>query len=114
MRKHIAKGNARRAARIGMMLIQRSRVFTTMVLHLTSKGYFYELSELALWRYLTRYTEMVRGMKSNITVKRFYLDKGMERTGVPNGKLRPIGAPNLNSKMLFKALEVILRELLEP
>jgi retron-type reverse transcriptase len=47
-------------------------------------------------------------------VTRTYLDKGLEKTGIPNGKLRPIGAPNLPSKMLFKAIEIILRECLEP
>jgi len=49
-----------------------------------------------------------------MTVKRFYLDKGLERTGKPNGKYRPIGAPNLSTKMVFKAIELIMRELLEP
>jgi retron-type reverse transcriptase len=58
--------------------------------------------------------EKVRSLEHSITVKRFYLDKGVEKTGVPNGKLRPIGAPNLSAKMIFKALEIVIREILEP
>jgi len=45
-------------------------------------------------------------MSYQTTVKRFYVAK-------PGGKFRPIGAPNLGSKMVFKALEIIMRELLE-
>jgi len=39
-----------------------------------------------------------------LTLKRFYLDKGMEKFGVPNGKFRPIGAPSLISRVIAKAL----------
>jgi len=38
-----------------------------------------------------------------LTLKRFYLDKGMEKTGVPNGKFRPIGCPTLVSRLISKA-----------
>lgn len=37
-------------------------------------------------------------------LKRFYLDKGMEKTGVPNGKFRPIGSPDFASRVISKAL----------
>lgn len=53
-------------------------------------------------------------MEHSVTVKRVYLDKGKEKTGIPNGKLRPIGAPNLSAKMVFKAIEMVTREILEP
>jgi retron-type reverse transcriptase len=78
-----------------------------------SKGYFYNLSELALWKYLSVYLTKVRALEHTVTVRRFYLDKGLEKVGIPNGKFRPIGAPNLTAKMIFKAIEVIVRELLE-
>lgn len=39
-----------------------------------------------------------------LTLKRYYLDKGMEKTGVPNGKFRPIGAPTLVSRVISKSL----------
>jgi retron-type reverse transcriptase len=38
-----------------------------------------------------------------LTLKRFYLDKGMERDGIPNNKFRPIGAPTLISRVISKA-----------
>lgn len=43
-----------------------------------------------------------------LQLKRFYLDKGLERTGVPNGKLRPIGSPSINSRFICKALNDLI------
>jgi hypothetical protein len=48
IRKHIAREEYMYAARIGLMLMQRSRVFTVFVLSKTSKGYFYKLPEFQL------------------------------------------------------------------
>jgi len=48
-----------------------------------------------------------------LTLKRFYLDKGMEREGIPNGKLRPIGAPTIQSRVISKALNDLLYILYE-
>jgi retron-type reverse transcriptase len=39
-----------------------------------------------------------------LTLQRFYLDKGMEKVGIPNGKYRPIGAPTLVSRVIVKGL----------
>jgi len=39
-----------------------------------------------------------------LTLKRFYLDKGMEKCGIPNGIMRPIGAPTIQSKIISKSI----------
>lgn len=39
-----------------------------------------------------------------MALTRFYLDKGMEKVGIANGKLRPIGSPTLESRVISKAL----------
>lgn len=95
-------------------MIQRSKVFTVYVLVKCSKGYFYEMAEMSLFAYINKYQSIVRNLNHSVTVSRFYLDKGVEKTGIANGKLRPIGAPNLTAKMVFKAIELVLREILEP
>jgi hypothetical protein len=114
IQKHVAAERTVQATELGVMMLQRSRVFTTYVLGKCSKGFFYELSEMKLWGYLNEYIEKVRNLEHRVTVKRFYLDKGIEREGKATGKFRPIGAPNLSAKMLFKGIEIILREVLEP
>jgi len=43
-----------------------------------------------------------------LTLKRFYLDKGMEKEGIPNGKLRPIGAPTYESRVISKSLNNLI------
>jgi len=40
----------------------------------------------------------------SLTLQRFYLDKGMEKEGIPNGKFRPIGSPTLISRVISRAL----------
>jgi len=39
-----------------------------------------------------------------LTLKRFYLDKGIEKCGIANGLLRPIGAPSIQSKVINKSI----------
>jgi len=104
--KAISKKEFKYAAWLGLILIQRSKVFTLYVLTRTCKGYFWKLPEMDIWSNLNKYVTFVRDMSYQTTVKRFYVAK-------PGGKFRPIGAPNLWSKMVFKALEIIMRELLE-
>lgn len=40
----------------------------------------------------------------SLILKRFYIDKGLVKEGIPNGKLRPIGAPTLSSKLISKSI----------
>lgn len=81
-----AKSDPKFAARLGLRLIQTSTVFTLYVLSKSTKNYFFKLSELNLFANLNKYSEFVRAMNTQVFVSRTYLDKGMEKNGIPNGK----------------------------
>lgn len=100
----ISEGKYERAAFIWMLLLKRSVSYQLVLLNRTVKPWYFKYSVTDVHKLFMELRRHCMKWDLEMVLQRVYLDKGMEKYGIPNGKLRPIGAPTLVSKMISKAV----------
>lgn len=101
------KNNPAKAWRTFDLMMRRSRVFTLWVLRKSDPHAAYKNSGSKLSYYISQYVRKIRLKEHVLDVRRTYIKK-------PNGKMRPIGSPSLDSKMVMVAVTEFLKIHLEP
>jgi hypothetical protein len=92
------------AAFIWMLLLKRSVSYQLCLINRAIPYWYYKYSEQDFHKFFMDVHRKCRKWDLTLTLQRFYLDKGLEKTGIANGKFRPIGAPTLVSRVIVKAL----------
>jgi len=100
---HIVSGNYNKAVFIWMLLLKSSISYQLILMNRTIPNWYYEFSKEEVHKFFMELRRKCAKWDMKLTLKRFYLDKGMEKEGIPNNKFRPIGAPTLISRVISKA-----------
>lgn len=90
------------------ILLKNSKSYQVALFHNSVKGWYYKLSKKEAMNLLISSMNKCRRWDTRLDLKRFYLDKGMEKTGVPDGRLRPIGAPTYPSRIIAKSINNLI------
>jgi len=90
------------------ILLKNSKSYQLVLFHKVRKNWWGELTMGETLRLFKQCANKARRWDMALQLKRFYLDKGLEKTGVPNGKFRPIGSPSINSRFICKALNDLI------
>lgn len=101
IRRHFLRGEFERGICVWMKLLQESWGYQMVLFHRSNPKWYYEWSQEVARKKLAEVTNDLRKWDYEILIKRFYLEKS-------NGKLRPIGSPDLKSKMIGKAFADML------
>lgn len=115
---HISKGNLEAAFLIWMMVLKTSTSYQTVLFNRVCKGWYYKWEKKVTDRILMKAINKIRQFDMTLLINRFYIIKNRndsERNGklfegelLPGEKLRPIGAPNFESRMISKALTDVM------
>jgi len=89
-------------------LLKVSKVYQMTLFHRTYSEWYWKISEGDAIRTLKSFMNQIRKQDLTLELKRYYLDKGLEKCGIPNGRMRPIGSPTLPSRMISKALNDLI------
>lgn len=104
--KALQEGNKVKAMKIWFEILKRSKVYQILIFHRTVKSWYWDWSTKKTEETLLEFMSKIRSWDLNLTIRRFYIEK-------KNGKLRPIGAPNWESRMISKAFTDIIYALTE-
>jgi len=102
-----------KATFIWLTLLKSSSTYQTCLMNRVIPSWYYRFTIEEVRKFQMEVKRKLRSWNLQLTLKRFYLDKGMERTGVPNGKFRPIGAPTLVSRVISKAFNDMVYFIME-
>jgi len=86
---------------------RRSKCWSLYILNKTERNYFLKYDLKTLTGILSKFQMNIRLKKFKLDLKRIYVEKA-------NGKLRPIGAPSLDSKMIYATVNEFLLIYMEP
>lgn len=92
----ISKGETRRAVLIWMTLMKSSVSYQVQLFNACCKTWYWALSSDKVEETLFGAINKMRKWDMTLLINRFYIEK-------KNGKMRPIGAPNYESRMISKA-----------
>jgi len=90
------------------ILLKNSKSYQVVLFNTVTKGWYWKLTEKETLQLLKSCMNKCRKWDMRLTLQRFYIDKGKVKTGVPNGKLRPIGAPTIQSRVISKSLNDLI------
>lgn len=108
MIRAIRTGNAKLFFAIGLSLLKRSTAFRLALIHHgLPRGWYLRYSTKAIMRISRRVSFLVVSGETKTKLHRFYVPKA-------NGKLRPIGAPDPEWKIIMYAHSWLLKNWLEP
>jgi hypothetical protein len=97
----IEEGNIKKAVFIWICLLKISRSYQILLFNRCCKGWYWKWSSLRAEETLFSAINKIRSWDLTLLINRFYIEK-------KNGKLRPIGAPNYESRMISKAFTDII------
>jgi len=98
---------------IWLIMLKNSKVYQLSLFNRVNKGWYYKFNSSDAIKLLRESMSKCRKWDMTLTLQRFYLDKGMEKTGIPNGKFRPIGSPTRQSRVISKSLNDLIYFLFE-
>jgi hypothetical protein len=99
--RSIETGNIKKAVHIWICLLKISRSYQILLFNRCCKGWYWKWSSSRAEETLIGAMNKIRSWDLTLLIKRFYIEK-------KNGKLRPIGAPNYESRMISKAFTDIV------
>lgn len=99
--KHQALTNPQKAWQTFEKVTRVSNVWCLYVLNKADKHYFLRYNREELKGILSKFKYRMRLKKYKLDVSRVYIEKA-------NGKLRPIGSPSLDSKLLYLTIQEFL------
>jgi hypothetical protein len=83
------------------ILLKRSKSYQMVLFHRTRPDWYWKISEGDAIRCLKKFMNKCRSWNMTLELKRFYIEKS-------NGKLRPIGSPTYESRMISKGLNDLI------
>lgn len=93
-----------KATAVWAVLLKNSISYQLAVFNKSNPGWYYKLKESDTLKLFKACVNKARKWDLSLDIERFYLDKGIEKDGIPNGKLRPIGSPTPVSSFMSRAI----------
>jgi hypothetical protein len=99
--REIEAGNIKKAVHLWICLLKISKSYQILLFNRCCKGWYWKWSSSRAEETLIGAMNKIRSWDLTLLINRFYIEK-------KNGKLRPIGAPNYESRMISKAFTDIV------
>lgn len=96
IRRMVEAGNYEGAVLVWMILLKSSISYQLVLYHRATRDWYHKMGESEARTQFVRCVDRIRKWDLTAYLQRFYLKK-------PNGKMRPIGAPDVSTKMIAKA-----------
>jgi hypothetical protein len=97
----VEQGEIRKAVLVWLCLMKISRSYQLLLFNRVCKGWYWRWSSARVEEVIFGAMNKMRSWDMKLLIHRFYIEK-------KNGKMRPIGAPNYESRMISKALTDLL------
>lgn len=104
--KALKERNFAKAVLIWLMLLKISKSYQLVLFNRCCKGWYWRFSAKEAEEILLKAMCKIRSWDMTLLINRFYIQK-------TNGKWRPIGAPNFESRMISKALVDLVYSIIE-
>lgn len=108
------QGDYNKIVLIWALLLKNSKSYQITIYHRTKKTWYWEISKKDAVKELTKFMNKCRNWDMKLTLERFYLNKEtgdkFEKTYKFKGdeRIRPIGSPTYESRMISKALNDLI------